>query len=374
MMHRFFSLAVAVSVAVPSPARQLLNKQQIVLTGVWEGAIGELPVRVCFVEHDGWTVGAYYYLSRLRAIPLHQPPDQSRTFVEGYDERDAKAPHWSIESVQEQEIRGRWTEGGRSLPVRLAFASKSNAGDDSEACGSLAFNRPRLGGVRVVTKGKAIKDGLAFTRLALDHRGHFDENVSAQTFELAGNDLATYRINAELRKPLQTDGWFDCVRSAIDMNGSDGDSIETLEPRMITSRWLSVRVETGWECGGAHSDDAIYNELFDRKSGREVVLHKWFNAEAFKEEDGLFSILPAFRSVVLRGRKLDPECSDTLWEENSWGIELTRTGFVFSPILPHVETYCRDDFPVPFAKLTLFLTPEGKKRVAALQAEVAAKR
>ena len=40
------------------------------LAGVWEGTVGSLPVRACFVRRDWGTFGAYYYLSQRRLIPL----------------------------------------------------------------------------------------------------------------------------------------------------------------------------------------------------------------------------------------------------------------------------------------------------------------
>ena len=41
------------------------------LPGVWEGTVGNLPVRACFGARIGDS-GAYYYLSRLRPIPLDE--------------------------------------------------------------------------------------------------------------------------------------------------------------------------------------------------------------------------------------------------------------------------------------------------------------
>ena len=79
--------------------------------------------------------------------------------------------------------------------------------------------------------------------------------------------------------------------------------------------------------------------------------------------------------MVLAGWKADDaECTDAIKTDEYWHAELTRTGFVFTPELPHVAQACGEDFKVPFAKLAAYLSPEGKKQIAALQAEADGKR
>jgi hypothetical protein len=57
-----------------------------------------------------------------------------------------------------------------------------------------------------------------------------------------------------------------------------------------------------------------------------------------------------------------------------WNIELNRTGFVFTPSVAHVVQACEEDVKVSFAKLAPYLTQEGKRNVAALQAQAASPR
>src|SRR6185503_11391200 len=127
------------------------------LAGIWEGNVGTLPVRACFVQRDWGTFGAYYYLSRLRLIPLEVEEGAAGAFREG---GDTQGPRWRIESADAARLSARWTSGGRTLPVRL----RRLAGGEGEegACASLAFHAPRLAGVRTVA-ARAAKDGVDYT-------------------------------------------------------------------------------------------------------------------------------------------------------------------------------------------------------------------
>jgi hypothetical protein len=83
---------------------------------------------------------------------------------------------------------------------------------------------------------------------------------------------------------------------------------------------------------------------------------------------------PAFRKVLLRGHSIkNPECRDVLNRADYWDVELTRTALVFTPTLVRVESGCSDEFPMSFAALAPYLSDAGKKNVAELQAELAAK-
>lgn len=369
-----FGAALALLAAPPSPAAPPS------LAGVWDGTIGNLPVRVCFNAHEWGMSGGYYYRSRLQAIALEQPDKTKPAFVEGVGTADATTPRWIIETVGKDGLTGRWSQGSRTLPIALTRAELK---EDSSPCASMLFQGPRLEGIRTVSK-PAVKDAVPYTRLILDHRGHFGEDVTVETFALAEDGAAARAINAELRKALATtgdDSWFGCIRTSWDSGGGLGQANQTLSPHMITKRWLAAIDENGWSCGGAHPDDARTPLLFDRQTGKRVDVLKWFNAKAIKREkfegdpDFVETLQPAFRKTILTGwMPKNPECRGPVSSQEFWTAELTRTGVVFAPDLAHVEEGCQEDFKVRFANLAPYLTAEGKKEVTALQAEAAAKR
>jgi hypothetical protein len=268
---------------------------------------------------------------------------------------------------------GTWAQAGKSLAIQLTRVPGVKLGEDETPCGSMAFQEPRLKGVRTVTKA-ATKDGVAYTRLILDHGGHFGEDVGVETFALAGDTPAVRKINAKLREPLAggADGWLDCIRMAANNSPYGGANSQTIAPRMITRRWLIVMDETGWDCGGAHPDNASVPRTFDLTTGAEVNVFDWFNDKAIKREpvegyEPLVSLRPQFRSMVLGGWKADDaECTDAVRTDEYWHAEPTRTGFTFTPDLPHVAQACGEDFKVPFVKLQPWLNDKGKAAIAML--------
>lgn len=361
----FAFMALATALGAPAAAADF--------AGVWQGTIGAQPVRACFNEREWGTFGAYYYLSHLEAIALQQPDGQARAFIEGYDEHDSKSPRWTFDKLAPDSLAGYWAGGGRSLPIQLTRVPGVKLSEDETPCGSMAFQEPRLKGVRTVTRAAA-KDGVAYTRLILDHRGHFGEDVSVETFALAGDTPAVRKINAKLREPLagNADGWLDCIRMAANNSPMGAENSENYEPRLFSRRWLVAMHHWDGFCGGAHPDSSNTPMIFDLTTGAQVDVFDWFNDKAVKREpvEGyppLVSLRPQFRSLVLgRWKADDAECSDVVRTAEYWHAEPTRTGFTFTPDLPHVAQACGEDFKVPFAKLQSWLNDKGKAGIAAL--------
>ena len=344
------------------------------LLGVWDGTIGNLPVRACFEDQrsTGEPWGVYYYRSRLITIPLMKDGKSENLFSEGWA-TDKAAPRWNLMRRTATAIEGSWTQESKSLPLRLARVPTR---EKDAPCASLEFQQPRLAGVRVA-RSPGDKDSVAYTKLGLDHRGHFGDSVSVETFELAGTGAAISRINDVLKKPLDRNSWLECIRNAYPWGG---DHHESFEPRMISRRWLVVNHHWDGFCGGAHPDSSNAPRTFDHISGAEIDVRDWFNDRAIKRttyeggSDVSKTIQPAFRKVVIGRWKGEGECADVIETTEWWNVELGRDGFVFTPSLPHVVQACEESFKVPFAKVAPYLTVEGKKQVTAVQAEFANRR
>lgn len=344
------------------------------LTGVWQGTVGATPVRACFNDRQGEAFGAYFYLSKLVTIPLIKDDKGAARFSEGWPDK-VQPPRWALTQAGPDALGGIWSQGQRKLPVRLTRVPLT-LGEDETPCGSLAFEQPRLNGVRVV-RSRAAKDGLAYTRLTLDQRGHFP-SVSVQSFELDGGSAAVRRINAIVHKPFVdgADNWLGCIRSSLDSSAFEGEHNEMVEPRMVTRKWLSIDQHWDGFCGGAHPDASDSPRLFDRASGAEVELYDWFTGAAVKREhsggesEDAITLRPRFKAVIMAGWKGDKDCREAMSSEDFWSVELTRSGFVFTPLLAHVVQACTERFPMPFAKAAPYLTVAGKTEVAALKAEV----
>jgi hypothetical protein len=359
-----FAPLVAMAGAASAPAA---------LPGIWQGTVGTLPVRACFARPAQWgSFGAYFYLSRRRLIALDAAEGASGTFHEGGG-ADPNRPRWRIERADAARLTGQWTHRGRTLPVRLSRV----AGADGESpCYSLAFHQPRFTGVRTVT-ARGSTDGVAYTRITLDHGGRFDASVA--TFALDGAGEAARAINAILARSLAGDPpeWFECIRAPLEQSPQEGGFNQSLAPAMIARRWMSVIEQYDGFCGGNHPNAGRTYRTFDLASGREVDLHDWLNETAVEREgprgteEEIKTLRPALREFILAGWHAEmAECDESVRSHEFWNIGLTRDALVFSPDLPHVAQACGEDFTMSFARLRPFLTEEGVENLRALQAEV----
>lgn len=347
--------------------------------GVWQGTVGDLPVRVCLDRRgETYSVGSYYYLSRLRTIRLEQQ-DGSREWIEGWGGSDAAtAPRWRFGAITAEALAGSWRGAGKTLAFRLARVA-GPVGDAS--CGSLSFNAPRLRPLRVAAV-RASMDGVGYTKLRFDPGGAFVE-IGLESFALDGAGPAARRINARLRRDMplpvavtarEEDNWFACVAGGLAAHGSDGDYDQTIAPVLITARWLAATDAVGYDCGGAHPDNASTSLTFDRTTGAEVDLHDWLGSSAVERQrlDGVdrpaVTIRPGLRRVILeQAHEPDPECRASVADAEFWDIGLARTGLRFTPSLAHVEQACEEEVLVRWATLAPFLSAAGRAGAATLR-------
>lgn len=342
--------------------------------GVWTGTVGSLPVRVCLArQNETAAIGSYFYLSRLRTIRLEQQGG-SREWVEGYGESSGPPPpRWRFEAVGSGVLAGRWTGGGRALPFWLTRVAGA---DDDEPCGSRSYNAPRLRPLRVAITA-ATRDGVAYTKLRFDPGPAFAE-IGLTSFALLGDAPATRRINARLRRDMPSQPergeWYACAAGGLAAHGADGDYTQSIEPVLISPRWLAATEAIDYDCGGAHPDGAVTSLTFDRTAGAEVDLHDWLSPRVVERprpvgtERPLVTLRPAFRRlIVARSDAGEAECRDAALAADYWDIGLARTGLRFTPELGHAEQACAEATAVPWRVLVPYLSAAGRAGAASLR-------
>jgi hypothetical protein len=335
--------------------------------GVWEGAVGDAPVHVC-LEGTPVGQGAYYYDRVKRLLRLDPGKAGGEWFEqETFHEDGAR---WRI-VPHEGTLTGTWSDGKKELPVRLTRIAASSK-DENGPCGSTAFNRPRVGPVRLMS-GHAIKDGERYTTWSFKPGPWFGDSIEITTFTLDRPGPQVAKVNGLLRsalpKPDGTGDWFDCVAGTL-----DGDFAKAVEPTLITARWLGVRDTSDYFCGGPHPESFSTARTFDLSRGIEVDPLDWFGLKAVHREDqggqyGVYKTLtPAFRAAILKGWKgeSDADCDDAMRSQEDWNVGIARGALVFSPQFPHVIAACTVDFKVPFARLQSWMNEQGKAAVATL--------
>lgn len=337
--------------------------------GVWQGTVGALPVRACLQERsETYRNGAYYYLSRLQPIALSHEDDGSWS-----EENDSG--RWTLAAGSAGRLTGTWRGGGKSLSIALARVAV--AAGEEDPCGSTAFIAPRLRPAKVVAKA-ARQQGFAYTQLLYELGPGFPE-VEIASFSYPPTRLGDAAINAALRlDPAKPEGEADyagCMKMALASHGRDGDFHFAYTPELVTREYLSVAVNSGGFCGGAHPDESQWHMVFDRISGKQIDLAGWLTARAVVPGGGeagtsIRRITPALRALALKhfpfGRGEDADCREAISGEDYWELALSRKGIVFTPSLPHVIQACEDAAEVSFAELAPFLSPAGRAGIARL--------
>ncbi|GGJ32606.1 hypothetical protein [Deinococcus roseus] len=114
----------------------------------------------------------------------------------------------------------------------------------------------------------------------------------------------------------------------------------------------SLKVDTGYYCGGAHPDSFTSGHVLDVKTGKQLALKDfWSKLTAQKQRD-------LYLQTYLK--KADADCKDVLQQDPSDSFEwhLTRKGLALWPnFLPHVAAACAEEVVLPYSSLQTYGTP-----------------
>jgi hypothetical protein len=225
-----------------------------------------------------------------------------------------------------------------------------------------------------LTRKNSTNNGAALTIWTFKPGAPFDD-VEVSTFTLDRPGPAIARVNAELRTILpKVDGggdWLDCIAGNANAHGADGYFSESIEPSVVTARWLGAIYRSDTDCGGAHPNTSVAFRTFDLEQGAELDPLDWFAPAAVLVEpvdrSSLKSLTPAFRKFLLAGYKAEGEdCDGVLAETEYWTAGIERGSMVFWPGLPRVVMACSEDFKIALDRLEPWLNPNGKAMLPTL--------
>lgn len=235
---------------------------------VWQGEVGKLPV-VVELSGEHTLDGQYFYRKHLRDLELRGVRDGSGVHLQVRDRDDRITERWELRERGDA-LEGQWRAGQRSLPVRLQRVD-------------LAALRAGKNGERYDRAGAqaGAYDALRLSELSLqpgrseDFQGHRlqwwrEPRSGMDLFTVeSGYDQATRsRLNRILRQRL----W----RSALDAlqcrSAENSDFEQSVTPRLLDRRFLSVSLMSSYYCGGAHPDFGDSPLNLDVRDGRELTL------------------------------------------------------------------------------------------------------
>lgn len=336
--------------------------------GVWEGRVGNAPVRACLDGYaDSPGRGAYYYLSRLEPMALNEE-DGEGGWIERAPGSETEAL-WEFAELSAARMRGTWRQGARSLAFDLRPV-KWTEGEWGGPCSSDAFLGPRAGKAGA-TPEQAELAGWRYTRLTWNPPAHLAGDVAIETFAFAPEQPGDEAILAALpvRLPAGTfaDDYLQCLGGAISSLGYDGMFDEALHPTLVSEAFLVVEQESGTFCGGAHPNYYTVSRTYDRLTGEEVDLFDWIGEARIDGED---STLPdSLRALVLARWPGDvEECREYAAEAEYWSLGLGADGLAFRPDFPHALTPCEEAVTVEWDALAPFLDADGRAGLARLRA------
>ena len=349
------------------------------LDGIWQGTIGKQAVMACVAQG----AGSYFYLRYSQAIPLSLQDEKELVLAEG--PKGSPTGFWRMKSVGGDAVDGTWSDKSRvrSAPIRLVRFKRLSA-EHSSGCGSYMLDKRVQ--LQKISVGKvSALSGKRYKKLSAS-----DGNVTS--IELLEPGAAIEELNTRLRNELSLNmsEYFACPTEGMGINGKDGaeekpDFSSEIAPVFWNDRWITFLQNGSGNCGGAHPYSGFSYTTWNLATGELVNPWTWiahsrkkdaspeydkyyFNYSA-PEELNKIIVAKAVKARLLFNPKEaqeDPNCLDILTENTEYQLSLGTRGLVFSHNFPHVALACDDNIEIPYAKLSAFLTKEGKAAVKSI--------
>lgn len=334
--------------------------------GIWEGTIGQMPVRVC-LDGQGGEDSRYYYLKYGKDILLQRSEGDEGSWLEGEEHSDKPGGKWQL-AQDGDNMRGTWVSAnaGKQLPIQLKRTTVA-VSEERSMCEAEYFFKPVADAAKLVigpvqTFGRHSYQKIS-TRVQKRGDNHFEpEAVVLRDFG-AIDAAVNQQLQLRLRKRL-------AQNRDTRMNGLAESSEEVV---WLSDRWLSLR-EMEWAAGHGISGSSTWFETWDLATGMKFDLWRWFNARsgAWHEEAGNDGVEQVFTTTRALQKALgpfdnngdDPDCKDP---DKSWRApRLVPGGIEFEA---GVAGPCLETAVVSFKALQPFLNEEGRRQAAALQRE-----
>lgn len=296
------------------------------ILGAWTGKIGNSGINACFTGNDSH----YFYLKHLHGIELEKvegEPDSWNEFVKG----DVTGK-WRITSVTATQLTGEWTGTGKAKAAAIQLTRLSALASDGDC--DAGFYAPIASANK--TRYSNGKVGNLMLRIARSPLG--------ESFNLPGSSDASRKINDYVSR------WeAERVKQAnfCERNGGSGWE-DNLVASKVLANYLLVNVDApDVYCGGPHTTSSHSALVFDLATGEKVEPSGWL-----AERDGIEEPL---RKLIMKQAsacdKLEPSISPSL---------PTATGLGFELYYPHFHRDCNESVEIGYAKLSPFLSKEGK--------------
>lgn len=295
--------------------------------GAWTGKIGNSGVNACFTAGDSH----YFYLKHLHGIPLDKVDGEPDAWSE--EVKREVTGKWKVTSVTPTQLTGVWTGTGMTKGAAIQLTRLSGLAPDGD-CGPdyyapiAAANKPRY------SNGKVGKLALRIAHSPL-----------GESFNLVGSNEELGKINDYVAR------WeYERVAQAnfCERNGGGGWQ-DNLRASTVLGNYLLVDADApDVYCGGPHTTSSHSTLIFDLGTGEKIEASDWL-AESGEIEEALRKLVMKKASTCDR---LEPSISPS---------RPTANGLRFDLDYPHFHRDCNETIEISYAKLSPFLSQEGKE-------------
>lgn len=261
---RLLALSCCAAVALCAPASASEPAE------VWRGTVGTLPVALSLNQGSGDEVyGQYFYFKHLRDLELQGKRDDKGLHLQVLDRKGATTERWEL-SAKGDALEGQWRAGKRSLPVRLQRVDIASlrAGRDGERYRRAGDDASAFDALRVSELALEKSKAQQFQGHQLQWWREPRTGMELFTVESDVDQPARGRVNAILKQRL----WRSAVDALQCTSAPESDFDQTVTPRLLDRRFLSLSLMTSYYCGGAHPDFGDSPLTIDVRSGRELTL------------------------------------------------------------------------------------------------------
>lgn len=237
---------------------------------VWRGTVGTLPVAVQLNEGEGAEVyGQYFYFKHLHDLELQGKRDGKGLHLEVRSRDDAVSERWEL-SEKDGALQGQWSAGKRSLPVRLQRVDLKalRAGSDGERYRRIGDDASAFDALRVGELSLKKTKTQQFQGQRLQWWREPRTGMELFTLESGADAPARARVNEILNRRL----WRSVVDALGCLSAPNSEFEQTVTPRLLDRRFLSLSLMSSYYCGGAHPDFGDSPLTIDLRSGRELAL------------------------------------------------------------------------------------------------------
>lgn len=334
--------------------------------GIWEGTIGQMPVRVCLDGKDGED-SRYYYLKYGKDILLQQSEREEGSWLEGEEPSDRPAGKWQL-AQDGDNMRGTWVgaNAGKRWPIQLKRTTIP-VSEERSLCEAEFFFKPVADAQKLVAGPVQAFGRHSYQELSTRMPRQSQDSNAPNAIVLHDYGENGAAVNQFLLQRLRK-------RLARHHDTRINGLMESREEvAWLSDRWLSLR-EMEWAAGHGISGSSTWFETWDLATGKRFDLWRWFNARSgtWHGEAGNDGVEQAFTTTRALQKAIgpfdnnggDPDCKDP---DKSWREpRLVPGGIEFEA---GVVGPCLETAVVSFKALQPFLNGEGLRQMAALQRE-----